>query len=116
MKSERQNPALLPGTLTELTIRDLGESGEGIGQLENGLTCFGPGLLPGENGKIRLDLVKKNYATGRLLERRTVSPDRVKAPCTVFEDCGGCQIMDLSYPAQLELKRKQTAEALARIA
>ncbi|MBL8992045.1 MAG: class I SAM-dependent RNA methyltransferase, partial [Spirochaetia bacterium] len=104
-----------PGDITEVAVQDLGEGGEGIGKLPDGLTCFVPGLLPGESGKVRIAVRKKNYATGKLLERTFTSSERVEPPCPYFEECGGCQIMHLRDAAQLEMKRSQVGQALQRI-
>ncbi len=103
------------GDTTTLSVHDLGEGGEGIGKLSNGLTCFVPGLLPGESGEIRIQTLKKNYATGKLVARTVVSPDRVEPPCPYFVNCGGCQLMDLSLKAQADLKTRQVEEAFKRI-
>src|SRR5699024_7293661 len=59
--------------------------------------------------------VKKTYAHARMEALLEASPARVDAPCPVFERCGGCQIQHIAYPAQLEAKRRQVADAFARI-
>lgn len=103
------------GDVAEVAVQDLGEGGEGIGKLPDGITCFVPGLLPGESGKVRISVRKKNYATAKLLERTFTSKDRVEPHCPYFEECGGCQIMHLKDEAQLGLKRVQVEQALKRI-
>lgn len=97
-----------------LTIRSLGSAGEGVGAYE-GLVCFVEGALPNERVRVRIHTSKPNYLKGNLLEIITPSPYRVKPICPVFERCGGCQIMHLSYDQQLELKRTQVQDALQRI-
>lgn len=42
-------------------------------------------------------------------------PDRRTPPCPYWEICGNCQLMQLSYAAQLEAKHGLVAEALRRV-
>ncbi len=41
-----------------------------------------------------------------------VAKDRVVAPCPHFGPCGGCQLQDVAYDAQLAAKRSRLAELL----
>lgn len=97
-----------------LSIHGLGHSGEGVGYF-NGFTIFVDGSLPGETVKARLKSCRKNFGIALLLSIITPSPDRVKPPCPLFGKCGGCQLMHLSYPKQLEAKRQKVVDALHRI-
>jgi 23S rRNA (uracil1939-C5)-methyltransferase len=98
----------------ELTVKRLGIHGEGIGDT-HGFTVFVDGALPGETVTVSIEEVKKNYARAKVLSYQSTSPHRVKAPCPVFGRCGGCQIMHLDYPQQLETKRQRIADAMERI-
>lgn len=100
--------------VVDISIHDLGSSGEGIGSYE-GFTIFVEGALPSEIVKVEISVLKKNYAKGTLLQIIKESPNRVKPICPLFEQCGGCQIMHLSYKEQLESKRKKISDALQRI-
>lgn len=95
-------------------IDGLGSGGEGVGKID-GFTIFVPGALPGEKVSAKIEVVKKNYAVGRLEKILRESPDRVKPFCPIYEKCGGCQLQHLSYPAQLERKRRQVVDAVQRI-
>ncbi|MCB1118525.1 MAG: 23S rRNA (uracil(1939)-C(5))-methyltransferase RlmD [Chlamydiia bacterium] len=97
-----------------ITITSLGASGEGVGSLD-GLKVFVDGALPGEVVKIELTTQKKTYAKAKLLEVIEPSPHRVTPPCPHYEPCGGCQLMHLSYPEQLNMKRQRVVDALQRI-
>ncbi len=97
-----------------LEIKRLGIHGEGIGDF-NGFTVFADGALPGETVTITIDEVRKNFARGRVHSYQKTSANRVAAPCPVFGRCGGCQIMHLAYPRQLETKRQRVIDALERI-
>lgn len=95
-------------------IHALGSSGEGVAYHE-GYTLFIEGALPGEEVETEITECHKRYGRGKLLRVITPSPDRVKPVCPLFGTCGGCQVMHLSYPKQLEMKRQRVAEALKRI-
>lgn len=107
-------PPLKTGNEVILSIHDLGHSGEGVGYY-NGFTLFVDGALPGETVKVRLLNIKKNYGFALLLSLITPSPDRITPSCPLFGKCGGCQLMHLSYPKQLEIKRQKIIDALSRI-
>ncbi|KAB3532883.1 23S rRNA (uracil(1939)-C(5))-methyltransferase RlmD [Alkaliphilus serpentinus] len=97
-----------------LEIIDIGHNGEGIGKID-GFTIFTEGGIPGDLLKVKITLVKKNYALGQLMEILTPSPYRVEAKCPVADICGGCQIMHMDYQAQLDLKKIRVAETMKRI-
>ena len=68
-----------------------------------------PYFLPGERGYI--ELVFRAQKTEARLDSVEISvPERVKPPCPVYEKCGGCQLMHMSYEAQLAWKQKQIEE------
>ncbi len=100
--------------IIELQITDLGSEGEGIGKID-GFPFFVKGALPGDTIRASVMKAKKNMAFARLQEILTPSPDRIDAPCPVFGRCGGCQLMHLSYPAQLRYKEQKVKNALQRI-
>ena len=100
--------------IIELQITDLGSEGEGIGKID-GFPFFVKGALPGDTIRASVMKAKKNMAFARLQEILTPSPDRIEAPCPVFGRCGGCQLMHLSYPAQLRYKEQKVKNALQRI-
>jgi len=97
-----------------LTIDDLGTNGEGIGHL-CGYTIFVTGALPGEEVKVRIMKMKKNYGYGRLMEVLKASPHRVEPVCSVARPCGGCTLQHLSYEGQLAYKEKKVKDCLTRI-
>ncbi len=100
--------------IVELQITDLGSEGEGIGKID-GFPFFVKGALPGDTIRASVMKAKKNMAFARLQEILVPSPDRIEAPCPVFGRCGGCQLMHLSYPAQLRYKEQKVKNALQRI-
>lgn len=102
------------GETITLLIQRIGTYGEGVGSLE-GFTFFVDGALPGEQVRAVVTEVRKNYGRAQIAEFLVKSPYRVVPPCPVFGRCGGCQIMHLAYPQQLETKRQRVIDALERI-
>ena len=100
--------------IVELQIMDLGSEGEGIGKID-GFPFFVKGALPGDTIRASVMKAKKNMAFARLQEIMVPSPDRITPACPVFGRCGGCQLMHLSYPAQLRYKEQKVKNALQRI-
>ncbi len=103
-----------PGQQIELTIDSVAYGGDAVGRV-NEFVVFVPFAAPGEQLRVELTEVKKNYARARILEILRPSPDRVQPPCPHFGDCGGCQYQHLAYPAQLLLKHDQIRNLLQRL-
>jgi 23S rRNA (uracil1939-C5)-methyltransferase len=95
-------------------IESIAFGGDGILK-ENGLVIFIPFTAPQDQVTITLTSKKKNYARGALLSIDVPGPDRTDPACPYFGTCGGCQFQHLSYPAQLEIKRRFIEDALHRI-
>src|SRR5690606_7761782 len=95
-------------------IKGYAHQGEGVGRLKGFPGC-GPGGVAGEEGLVRIELVKKKYARGEAVEVRKRSPHRVEPPCPLYGECGGCQFLHLDYPAQLECKQQRVNAALERL-
>jgi 23S rRNA (uracil1939-C5)-methyltransferase len=98
----------------KLSIDNLGCYGEGVGKLD-GFTIFVEGALPGEEVTAQLFKREKRYGKARLLTINSPSLSRVTPACSLFERCGGCQIMHLDYEEQLRIKRQKVVDALMRI-
>lgn len=105
---------LKTGKIYEIEITDLGHTGEGIGRAE-GITVFIEGALKGDKVKAKITKSKKNYAVADLISITIPSADRVVPVCPVAHICGGCQIMQLDYQKQLEIKKDSVIQNLARI-
>lgn len=99
----------------DLTIERLGINGEGVGRYE-GLTLFVDGALPGEKVRARIYDRRKTFARANVIKFFNRSTHRVQPPCPLFGTCGGCQLMHLDYPQQLEAKRMRVVDAMQRIA
>ena len=102
------------GTPVTLLIEKLIHGGRGLGRWE-GAPVFVGGALAGERVEAVVTAVRKGYLEAALARIVAPSPDRIDAPCPLFATCGGCQIQQLAYPAQLEAKRAIAAESLRRL-
>ena len=125
-----------------VTIEDIGTDGEGIGHIietaskydshadkdsgksgingvlsgrEKRVTCFVKDTVVGDEARIKIIKVKKNYVYGRLMEIINPSPYRVEALCPKSRSCGGCTLMHMSYEKQLEYKFNKVKNCLERI-
>lgn len=97
-----------------ITIIGMNHDGEGVGRAE-GYTLFVAGALPGEKVRVKILHTKKQYGYAKLLDVLEASPDRIAAPCPIYDQCGGCQLQHMSYAGQLAWKRQRVVDALERI-
>lgn len=102
------------GDLVTMTLDNLAHGGEAVGR-PNHFAVFVAGGIPGEEVKVRITEVKKNFGRGKLLEVLKPSPFRITAPCDVYAGCGGCQLQHVTYQEQLNLKRQIVVDAIERI-
>ena len=96
-------------------IVDIGQGGVGIGK-HDGFTVFVDGGIINDKVKVKINKAKKNYAVGDIVEVIEKSPFRVKRECGEhLANCGGCQIQELDYKKQLELKTNEVKQTISRI-
>lgn len=96
-------------------IVDIGQGGVGIGKFE-GFTVFVDGGLVKDKIKVKITKSKKNYAVGDIVEIIEPSPYRVERKCSKeLKDCGGCQIQELDYQEQLNIKTNEVKQVISRI-
>lgn len=94
-------------------IDKLAFGGNGVCRID-GKVCFVPFSSPGDEVSLQITTQKKSYCTASISGIITPSPSRIAPLCSIFGACGGCNWQHISYPAQLEHKRKILAEALWR--
>lgn len=84
--------------------------------LEN-YPIFVEGAIIGEMGIIEITEMKKSYGLGQIVRifNDKKSPNRVTPTCPIFGECGGCQLMHLSYEGQLSFKKGMVRETLRKI-
>ena len=78
---------------------------------------FVDNMIPGEKGQIEITKLHNSYGYAKIIKifHETKSPKRVIPHCKTYGSCGGCNIMHMSYNAQLEFKNKMIEETLRRI-
>ncbi len=96
-----------------LTIKKIGINGEGVGFFKRKIV-FVPGALAGEEVVVEVTKVHPKFTEARIKKIRKKSQQRTKAPCPVYELCGGCQLQHLSYEGQLDAKRDIVLQSLER--
>jgi 23S rRNA (uracil1939-C5)-methyltransferase len=97
-----------------ITIEKLVQGGRGLARQE-GQVLLVRGAIPGEIVSFAGGAKRKGVQEGTVREVLKPSPDRVAAPCPVYEVCGGCQLQHIQYEAQLRFKREILAETLTRV-
>ena len=96
-------------------IVDIGQGGVGIGKYQ-GFTVFVDGGLVQDKIKVKITKSKKNYAVGDIVEIIEKSPFRVERKCSEsLRQCGGCQIQELDYQKQLDVKTNEVKQVISRI-
>ena len=101
--------------LVKVKIEDIGVGGEGIGKVD-GYTLFIKDAIIGDVVEAKVMKAKKNYGYARLMKVLSPSKDRIeKAVCPMARKCGGCQIQEMKYPAQLAFKESKVRGNLERI-
>ncbi len=98
----------------EMMIDKLTYGPDAIGRID-GVAVFVPGVIPGDKVDVKITKKMKNYWRAEV-ERVIKKSDRyVKAPCPVFEKCGGCHWQNLSYADQLDCKMNIVSETIAHL-
>ncbi|MCR8967594.1 23S rRNA (uracil(1939)-C(5))-methyltransferase RlmD [Streptococcus zalophi] len=96
-----------------LKIKKMGINGEGIGFYKKTLV-FVKGALKGEDVFCQITAVKRHFVEAKLLKINKTSKFRVTPECSIYEECGGCQIMHLRYDKQLDFKADLLKQALKK--
>ncbi|MFI3210245.1 MAG: 23S rRNA (uracil(1939)-C(5))-methyltransferase RlmD [Peptostreptococcaceae bacterium] len=95
-------------------IVDLGIGGVGVGKYDN-FTVFVDNGIIGDKIEVKINKSKKNYAVGDIVKIIEKSKHRVDNICEL-DMCGGCQIKNLDYNKQLEVKTNEVVQVIKRIA
>ncbi len=108
----RSSPEMESGRELELVVSELASGGRGLARARDGRVVLVRGGLPGERVRARVDKVRSRYLEAHTVAVLEPSPRRVKPACDLYGRCGGCNLMHLNYPAQLEAKAAWLAQAL----
>ena len=99
----------------KILITGYTSDGHGVGRLDN-FVVFVPGVIKGEEGLIKINTIKKNYATGSLVKLIKQSDKRIESKCIYSSECGGCSYQHLLYSEELEIKQETVINAFKKIA
>ena len=99
--------------MEKVLIEKLDHQGRGIGRL-NDKVIFVNNALPGEEVNVEITLEKKKFYEGRLVEIINESAERVQSKCPYFHECGGCDLLHLSYENQLRFKQNKVRDILTK--
>ncbi len=95
-------------------IEGMTSEGHGVCRI-NGRAVFVPYTIVGETWEIKILKVSKTAVYGKGITNVSPSSHRQDANCPVFQKCGGCSLMHMSYEKELEFKLGKVNDAIARI-
>lgn len=95
----------------KVKILNLDHKGRGISRINNKI-IFIPNALPQETIDVDIVLEKKNYYEGVIKEIINASDKRIKPICPYFEECGGCQFLNINYQDSLDYKQNKVEEII----
>ncbi|MBR3972520.1 MAG: 23S rRNA (uracil(1939)-C(5))-methyltransferase RlmD [Oscillospiraceae bacterium] len=106
---------LTKNQIYEAVITDYTSEGQGVAHIE-GCAVFIPNAIEGERYKVRIELARKTWAAGKIVEILEKSPHRVNRECPVAKLCGGCDFWHMDYEAETQLKANRVRNCLNRMA
>ncbi|ERJ11411.1 23S rRNA (uracil(1939)-C(5))-methyltransferase RlmD [Haloplasma contractile] len=95
-------------------ITGITHKGEGVAKFK-GYPLFIKGAMQGETVRLKVVQTKKNFGYGKLLEVVNESEHRVEPRCSLYKECGGCNVQHISYEQQLANKTDLVVDNLKRI-
>ena len=98
----------------EATVTDYTAEGQGVAHID-GCAVFIPNAIAGEVYKVRIEVAKKNWAAGKIVEILEKSPHRCNRECPVAKLCGGCDFWHMDYEEESRLKAERVRQCLNRI-
>ena len=105
---------LIKNQIYETVITDYTTEGQGVAHIE-GCAVFVPNAVAGERVNLRITLVRKTWAAGKITEILEKSPHRVNRACPVAKLCGGCTFWHMDYAEECRLKAERVKNCLNRI-
>ncbi len=98
----------------EAIITDYTSEGQGVAHIE-GCAVFIPNAIAGEKYRVRIEVAKKNWAAGKMVEIIEKTPHRVNRECPVAKLCGGCDFWHMDYDEESRLKAERVKNCLNRL-
>ncbi len=98
----------------ETVICDYTAQGQGVAKID-GCAVFVPNAIAGERCRVQIELVRKTWAAGKIVEILEKSPLRIQRQCPISAKCGGCDFHHMDYAEECRLKADRVCQALNRI-
>lgn len=95
----------------KVEVTKLDHQGRGLAKI-NDKIIFIPNALPEETVDVDIILEKKKYYEGIIKETINASDKRIKSICPYFEECGGCQFLNMNYQDSLDYKQNKVEEIM----
>lgn len=95
-----------------VTIEKYAPPGNGLGFYQ-GKAVFVPQAVVGDELLVQVEKEKKRYIIGSLSEVVKAAPERCQPACPHYVECGGCDLLQLTYNDQVELKKEMLLQVLA---
>ena len=105
---------LTKNQIYETVITDYTSEGQGVAHIE-GCAVFIPNAVAGEKVKVRVEVAKKTWAAGKIVEILEKSPHRINRECPVAKLCGGCDFWHMDYAEESRLKAERVRNCLNRL-
>ena len=105
---------LTKNQIYEATVTDYTSEGQGVAHID-GCAVFIPNAIAGEVYKVRIEVAKKNWAAGKIVEILEKSPHRCNRECPVAKLCGGCDFWHMDYDEESRLKAERVKTCLNRL-
>jgi len=96
------------------TIKKIVQGGYGLAFYQ-GKTVFIPYTAPGDKVEFTVKKRKRNILFARLEELLEPSEKRIFPECPNFGKCGGCHLLHIDYPFEIETKKTMVKETLNRL-
>lgn len=97
-----------------LNIEALSSKAEGIARMD-GVVHFVPRALPGEQCTARVVKVTSRWRRAHAVDYVHQSGERISPACSLYDQCGGCQLQHTGYSSQCAFKVAALKETLRRI-
>ena len=98
----------------ELSIVDMTKDGLGLAKIDGQVFFVKDGII-GDKVESVITKVDKNIIYAKAIKIIEKSKYRIKSNCSVSSACGGCQLLELDYEKQIELKKNYVLSCLKKI-
>lgn len=95
----------------KVEISKFDHQGRGIGKVNNKV-IFVSKTLPTEIVDVNIVTDKKKFYEGEVKEILKTSSKRIESICPYFNNCGGCQFLNLNYLDSLDYKQRKVEEIM----